>query len=96
MARKSALSVKASKEAVTVVKDFTFEAPKTSEVANMLSAFKLDGKKVLIITSETDMNIFKSARNILGVSVVEAKAEVPKEEVKEEVNGDAPSEDKKN
>lgn len=38
----------------------------------MLSAFKLDGKKVLIITSETDMNIFKSARNILGVSVVEA------------------------
>jgi large subunit ribosomal protein L4 len=72
LARKSALSVKASKEAVTIVSDFTFEAPKTSEVANMLSAFNLDGKKVLIITAETDMNVFKSARNILGVNVVEA------------------------
>ncbi|MEP1305479.1 MAG: 50S ribosomal protein L4 [Balneola sp.] len=73
LARKSALSVKASKEAITVVKDFTFEAPKTAEVANMLSAFKLDGKKVLILTAETDKNIFKSARNILGVTVVEAR-----------------------
>ncbi len=73
LARKSALSVKASKEAITVVKDFTFEAPKTAEVANMLSAFKLDGKKVLILTAETDTNIFKSARNILGVTVVEAR-----------------------
>tara|TARA_R110002124_G_C8972992_1_gene515447 strand:- start:13179 stop:13829 length:651 start_codon:yes stop_codon:yes gene_type:complete len=73
LARKSALSVKASNEAITVVKDFTFEAPKTSEVANILSAFKLEGKKVLILTAETDMNIFKSARNILGVSVIEAR-----------------------
>ena len=73
LARKSALSVKASKEAITIVKDFTFDAPKTAEVANMLSAFKLDGKKVLILTADTDTNIFKSARNILGVSVVEAR-----------------------
>lgn len=73
LARKSALSVKASNEAITVVKDFTFEAPKTSEVANILSAFKLEGKKVLILTAETDINIFKSARNILGVSVIEAR-----------------------
>lgn len=73
LARKSALSVKAGKEAVTVVKDFTFDVPKTSEVANMLSAFKLEGKKVLILTADTDMNVFKSARNILGVSVIEAR-----------------------
>lgn len=73
LARKSALSVKAGKEAITVVKDFTFDVPKTSEVANMLSAFKLEGKKVLILTADTDMNVFKSARNILGVSVIEAR-----------------------
>jgi len=73
LARKSALSVKASKEAITVVKDFTFDAPKTAEVANILSAFKLEGKKVLILTADTDMNVFKSARNILGVSVIEAR-----------------------
>ncbi|MFY0699105.1 MAG: 50S ribosomal protein L4 [Balneola sp.] len=73
LARKSALSVKATKEAITVVKDFSFDAPKTSEIASILSAFKLDGKKVLILTAETDTNVFKSARNILGVTVVEAR-----------------------
>jgi len=73
LARKSALSVKTTNEAITVVKDFSFEAPKTSQVADMLTAFKLDGKKVLILTAETDLNVFKSARNILGVTVIEAK-----------------------
>ncbi|MEP1151557.1 MAG: 50S ribosomal protein L4 [Balneola sp.] len=73
LARKSALSVKATKEAITVVKDFSFDAPKTSDIASILSAFKLDGKKVLILTAETDTNVFKSARNILGVTVVEAR-----------------------
>ena len=72
LARKSALSVKAAAEAITVVNDFTFEAPKTSQVSEMLSAFELSGKKVLILTPETDKNVYVSARNIPGVTVVEA------------------------
>ncbi|MBO6523531.1 MAG: 50S ribosomal protein L4 [Balneolaceae bacterium] len=72
LARKSALSVKATAEAITVVNDFTFDAPKTSQVADMLSAFELNGKKVLILTPETDKNVYVSARNIPGVTVVEA------------------------
>ncbi len=72
LARKSALSVKAGAEAITVVNDFTFEAPKTKQVADMLSAFELNGKKVLILTSEADKNVYTSARNIPGVTVVEA------------------------
>ncbi len=72
LARKSALSIKANNEAVNIVSDFTFEEPKTAQVSDILSAFELEGKKVLIITAETDTNIYKSARNILGVSVVEA------------------------
>ncbi len=72
LARKSALSVKAEAKAITVVNDFTFEAPKTSQVADMLSAFELSGKKVLILTPETDKNVYVSARNIPGVTVVEA------------------------
>ncbi|WP_018128594.1 50S ribosomal protein L4 [Balneola vulgaris] len=72
LARKSALSVKAAAESITVVSDFSFDTPKTAQIADMLSAFELAGKKVLVLTAETDKNIFKSARNIPGVQVVEA------------------------
>ncbi|MFV1883395.1 MAG: 50S ribosomal protein L4 [Balneola sp.] len=72
LARKSALSVKAAAEAITVVNDFTFEAPKTKQVVDMLGAFELSGKKVLVLTSETDKNVYTSARNIPGVTVLEA------------------------
>lgn len=72
LARKSALSQKAADKAITVVTDFTFEEPKTAQVADILKAFELSGKKVLLLTAETDHNIYKSARNIPGVTVLEA------------------------
>jgi large subunit ribosomal protein L4 len=72
LARKSALSVKAGSESITVVNDFTFDAPKTKQVADILSAFELEGKKVLFLTPESDNNIYKSAKNIPGVTVLEA------------------------
>ena len=71
LARKSALSLKASAEGIIVVKDFSFDEPKTSQVADILKAFKADGKKVMILTSETDINVYKSARNIPKVQVLE-------------------------
>lgn len=72
LARKSALSLKATEEAITVLNDFTFEAPKTKQVVDMLAAFELSDKKVLLLTKETDKNIFKSAKNLQNVYVVEA------------------------
>lgn len=72
LARKSALSLKASDKAITVVDDFTFDEPKTAQVIDLLTALKVVGKKVLIVTAETDKNIYLSARNIPGVSVLEA------------------------
>lgn len=71
LARKSALSLKAIAEGIIVVKDFSFDEPKTSQVADMLKAFEADGKKVMILTSETDINVYKSARNIPKVQVLE-------------------------
>lgn len=71
LARKSALSLKAADEAITIVEDFSFEAPKTSKIADMLKAFEWNDKKVLILTGETDINIYKSARNIPNVQVLE-------------------------
>lgn len=71
LARKSALSLKAGDEAITIVQDFKYEEPKTGKVADMLKAFDWDNKKVLILTGETDINLYKSARNIPGVHVLE-------------------------
>jgi large subunit ribosomal protein L4 len=71
LARKSALSLKATAEGIVIVEDFSFDAPKTSQVADMLDAFKVSGKKVLILTADTDANIYKSARNIPKVDVYE-------------------------
>ena len=72
LARKSALTVKASAEAVTVVKDFDFEAPKTKDFVNILSALSLEGKKVLLLTAEKANNVYRSSRNIPGVTAIEA------------------------
>lgn len=71
LARKSALSIKAGEEAIRVVEDFSYEEPKTRKVADMLSAFEISDKKVLILTAETEINVYKSARNIPGVTVLE-------------------------
>lgn len=71
LARKSALSLKASAEGIYVVQDFSFDEPKTSKVADILSALELSGKKVLVLTPETDHIVYKSARNIPGVQVLE-------------------------
>ncbi len=51
-----------------VVEDLTFDAPKTKEAVKMLNAF--EAKKTLIITAGVNENLFKSARNIEGVTVM--------------------------
>lgn len=71
LARKSALSLKAAAEGIIVVQDFSFDEPKTSKVADILNSFEVTGKKVMILTSETDINVYKSARNIPKVQVLE-------------------------
>lgn len=72
LARKSALTLKAKSDAITIVEDFSFENPKTSEASALLNAFELAGKKVLLLTAVTDMNVYKSARNIQRFEVMEA------------------------
>lgn len=72
LARKSALSLKAANEAIIIVQDFTFDAPKTKQVADILNAFELSDKKILILTSQTDVNVYKSARNLPKAQVLEA------------------------
>ena len=72
LARKSALSYKAKDNQIIVVEDFSLEAPKTKELATVLNALSLKGKKTLFLTAKTESAVYKSGRNIPTVSVREA------------------------
>jgi len=69
LARKSALSYKVKENAITVVEDFTFEAPKTKDFLALTKNLKLDGKKLLVVLPENNKNIFLSARNVQKTNV---------------------------
>lgn len=71
LARKSALSVKANDQAIKIIEDFTLDEPKTRAIAEILTAFELNGKKVMLLTAGSDLNLYKSARNIPGMEVLE-------------------------
>ena len=64
LARKSALSYKAQENAIIVVEDFNFEAPKTKEFISIAQNLKVDGKKVLMVLPEANKNVYLSARNL--------------------------------
>jgi large subunit ribosomal protein L4 len=72
LARKSALSYKAKDNSIVVVEDFSFEGPKTKELAAVLKALSLQGKKTLLLTTKTEGAVYKSGRNIPTVNVREA------------------------
>lgn len=69
LARKSALAVKAGANAVTVVEDFSFEAPKTKQFVALVNNLKLNNGKLLLVLSETNENIILSARNLQNVEI---------------------------
>ena len=64
LARRLALTSKAGKNQIIVVEDFKFEAPRTKQYVNMAKAFNLAEKKVLLVTPDSDNNIFLSVRNV--------------------------------
>lgn len=68
LAMKSALSSKVAADEMIVVDDFSMDAIKTKEMANILSAVKA-GKKTLIVLPEKNDVFYKSARNIEGTNV---------------------------
>ena len=72
LARKSALSLKASAEEIKIVDDFTFDEPKTKQMVSIIDALGLTDKKVLILMAENDRNVIKSAQNLRKVEVVHA------------------------
>lgn len=72
LARKSALTYKAQENAIVVVEDFTFEAPKTKEFISIVKNLQVADKKLLLVLADQNKNVYLSARNLVNANVVTA------------------------
>ncbi|MCB0652539.1 MAG: 50S ribosomal protein L4 [Saprospiraceae bacterium] len=72
LARKSAFSVKAGAGDIVILEDFSFDAPKTKEFANILGNLNLNGLKTVVVTPDYEKEVYLSSRNVKGSDVVRA------------------------
>ena len=70
LARKSALSIKAKGNEITIVEDFAFDKPKTKDVSEILKSLKLDSTKTLLLVPDNSNNVYKSGRNLPNLKVM--------------------------
>ena len=68
-ATRMAIASKIQDEQITVIDELVIDAPKTKDVAGVLKALGIDSGTTLITTDQLDRNVYKSARNISGVTV---------------------------
>lgn len=72
VARLSALTYKAKDNAITILEDFTFDAPKTSSYVDLMKNLNLTDKKTLLVLGESNNNVYLSSRNLQGTKVIKA------------------------
>ena len=68
LARRSAIAHKITGSALRVLEDVTLDAPKTREIVALLKGHDLAGR-VLVLTNGLDPILYRSARNLQGVTV---------------------------
>ena len=72
LARFSAFTYKQQEGCITVVEDFTFNAPRTKDYKAMLKSLNLEGKKTLLLLPELDNNVLRSGRNLQRTDIMRA------------------------
>jgi large subunit ribosomal protein L4 len=72
LARFSALAYKAKEDGIIVIEDFKLEEPKTKSFLQILESLNVDKQKTLLVLSESDSNVFLSARNLQKARVTVA------------------------
>ena len=70
LGRKSALNARARENAIVVIDQFNYDAPKTSTLAALVARLGHEDKKVLILTAGLKENVFLSGRNLPNVHVM--------------------------
>jgi large subunit ribosomal protein L4 len=68
-ATRMALAARISDSEVTLIDELSFAEPKTSQMAAILAALKIEGT-LLVAVDGYDVNVYKSIRNLDGVSVL--------------------------
>lgn len=74
LALRAALSARAKDDAVTVVDDLSYPEPKTKKFVELLKNLGAEGSKVLFVLGKPNPEVFKSARNVPRVKVVQGNA----------------------
>lgn len=70
LARRSALSLKASNNQIVVLENINFDAPSAKNYLQMLGDLNLKGEKSLLVIADQNKNVYLSSRNITGAEVV--------------------------
>ena len=71
LALRCSLSAKARDEELIVLEQLKLEKPRTRDIVNVLTALEIDSS-ALIVTSEPEENVVKSARNLTGIKTIPA------------------------
>ena len=74
LARRSILSQKVSEKNFMIIDDVIPKSPKTNEFAGIMENLKLSDKKVTILTSKMEDNLYLGSRNIKNVCVIPAQS----------------------
>lgn len=69
LATRMAIRSKIDDGELIVIDKLGFDGPKTSQMASVLKALGLDGTSTLVATADDDTAVYKSGRNITGVTV---------------------------
>lgn len=72
LARRSALAYKAADNNLIVLENFSFDAPKTKKMIEVLNNLKINDKKSLVVVEKPNNFVSLSARNLQNVRVVSA------------------------
>ena len=67
LAKMSALAYKAKENAIFVVEDLSFEAPKTKNFMNIMNSMKVGDKKMMFVLPEYNDHVYNSLRNVPSV-----------------------------
>ena len=70
VAKKSVLSSSLKEDKLIVLEDLKFDAPKTKDFVAVLKGLDLEGKRVTLVTTENEKNVYLSSKNVQKVKVV--------------------------
>jgi large subunit ribosomal protein L4 len=71
-ATRMALAAKVRDDELIVIDDLAFTEPRTKDMAAVLKHLDWKGQSLMVATDKYDVNVYRSARNIAGVSVLPA------------------------